>query len=78
LRNALGVNFRDSASSTLDQKKDKSMKLVKSGKLCVQEEWSFTLDDSKWIFIVSTTKVLYVGQKKTGHFSTPVTELVEP
>ncbi|EES19190.1 hypothetical protein BDA96_09G077200 [Sorghum bicolor] len=27
-----------------------------------------TLDDSKWIFVLSTTKALYVGQKKKGSF----------
>ncbi|KAJ1262054.1 hypothetical protein BS78_09G078100 [Paspalum vaginatum] len=27
-----------------------------------------TLDDSKWIFVLSTTKTLYIGQKKKGSF----------
>jgi hypothetical protein len=27
-----------------------------------------TTDDSKWIFVLSTTRSLYVGQKRKGHF----------
>ena len=27
-----------------------------------------TTDESKWIFVLSTTRSLYVGQKHKGHF----------
>jgi len=38
--------------------------VVESGKLVYKKNGDFvqTLDDSKWIFVLSTTKSLYVGQ----------------
>jgi len=44
--------------------------VVESGKLVYKKNGDFvqTLDDSKWIFVLSTTKSLYVGQKKKGSF----------
>ncbi|CAL4902562.1 unnamed protein product [Urochloa decumbens] len=44
--------------------------VVESGKLVYKKNGAFvqTLDDSKWIFVLSTTKALYVGQKKKGSF----------
>ncbi|CAL4895326.1 unnamed protein product [Urochloa decumbens] len=44
--------------------------VAESGKLVYKKNGAFvqTLDDSKWIFVLSTTKALYVGQKKKGSF----------
>ncbi|OEL13585.1 IQ domain-containing protein IQM6 [Dichanthelium oligosanthes] len=44
--------------------------VVESGKLVYKKNGAVlqTLDDSKWIFVLSTTKALYVGQKKKGSF----------
>ncbi|PUZ64359.1 hypothetical protein GQ55_3G137600 [Panicum hallii var. hallii] len=44
--------------------------VVESGKLVYKKNGAFvqTLGDSKWIFVLSTTKALYVGQKKKGSF----------
>ncbi|XP_062230268.1 IQ domain-containing protein IQM4-like [Phragmites australis] len=44
--------------------------VVESGKLMYKRNGVLvhTLDDSKWIFVLSTTKALYVGQKKKGSF----------
>ncbi|CAN6354021.1 unnamed protein product [Urochloa humidicola] len=44
--------------------------VVENGKLVYKKNGAFvqTLDDSKWIFVLSTTKALYVGQKKKGSF----------
>ncbi|CAO2036752.1 unnamed protein product, partial [Urochloa humidicola] len=44
--------------------------VVESGKLVYKKNGAFvqTLDDSKWIFVLSTTKALYFGQKKKGSF----------
>jgi 5-deoxy-D-glucuronate isomerase len=38
--------------------------VVESGKLVYKKNGAFvqTLGDSKWIFVLSTTKALYVGQ----------------
>ncbi|TVU06746.1 hypothetical protein EJB05_47558, partial [Eragrostis curvula] len=44
--------------------------VVEGGKLVYKKNGLLlhTLDDSKWIFVLSTTKALYVGQKKKGSF----------
>ncbi|EEE62649.1 hypothetical protein OsJ_17452 [Oryza sativa Japonica Group] len=44
--------------------------VVESGRLVYKQSGVFvhTSDDSKWIFVLSTTKALYVGQKKKGSF----------
>ncbi|XP_051181481.1 IQ domain-containing protein IQM1 [Lolium perenne] len=44
--------------------------VVKSGKLVVKQTGVLvhSSDDSKWIFVLSTTKAFYVGQKKKGSF----------
>ncbi|KAL6864913.1 hypothetical protein ACP4OV_016064 [Aristida adscensionis] len=44
--------------------------VVQSGKLVYKKNGHLvnTQDDSKWIFVLSTTKALYVGQKKKGSF----------
>ncbi|KAL6619596.1 hypothetical protein ACP70R_034735 [Stipagrostis hirtigluma subsp. patula] len=44
--------------------------VVENGKLVYKKNGLLvhTLDDSKWIFVLSTTKALYVGQKKKGSF----------
>ncbi|CAL5096698.1 unnamed protein product [Urochloa decumbens] len=44
--------------------------VAESGKLVYKKNGAFvqTLDDSKWIFVLSTTKALYIGQKKKGSF----------
>ncbi|AQK84735.1 hypothetical protein Zm00014a_007417 [Zea mays] len=44
--------------------------VVERGKLVYKKNGALvqTLDDSKWIFVLSTTKALYVGQKKKGSF----------
>ncbi|XP_044392727.1 IQ domain-containing protein IQM5 isoform X2 [Triticum aestivum] len=44
--------------------------VIECGKLMFQETGVLvhTSDDSKWIFVLSTTKAFYVGQKKKGSF----------
>lgn len=44
--------------------------VVESGKLVYQQTGMFvnTNEDSKWIFVLSTSRALYVGQKKKGVF----------
>ncbi|KAK3140517.1 hypothetical protein QOZ80_5AG0402060 [Eleusine coracana subsp. coracana] len=44
--------------------------IVEGGKLIYKKNGLLlhTSDDSKWIFVLSTTKALYVGQKKKGSF----------
>ncbi|KAL6985545.1 hypothetical protein U1Q18_018921 [Sarracenia purpurea var. burkii] len=44
--------------------------IVESGKLVYKQNGMFlnTDEDSKWIFVLSTTRALYVGQKKKGAF----------
>ncbi|WVZ96899.1 hypothetical protein U9M48_042479 [Paspalum notatum var. saurae] len=44
--------------------------VVESGKLVYKKTGALvqTLDDSKWIFVLSTTKTFYIGQKKKGSF----------
>ncbi|CAN0891072.1 IQ domain-containing protein IQM2 [Linum grandiflorum] len=44
--------------------------VVEDGKLMYKETGEFlnTTGDSKWIFVLSTSKTLYVGQKKKGTF----------
>ncbi|KAF0926578.1 hypothetical protein E2562_026892 [Oryza meyeriana var. granulata] len=44
--------------------------VVESGRLVYRQSGVLvhTSDDSKWIFVLSTTKALYVGQKKKGSF----------
>ncbi|KAG4136673.1 hypothetical protein ERO13_D07G021700v2 [Gossypium hirsutum] len=44
--------------------------IVDSGKLVYKQSGLLvnTIDDSKWIFVLSTSKSLYVGQKKKGVF----------
>ncbi|XP_015692900.2 IQ domain-containing protein IQM4-like isoform X2 [Oryza brachyantha] len=44
--------------------------VVESGRLVYRQSRGVvhTSDDSKWIFVLSTTKALYVGQKKKGSF----------
>lgn len=44
--------------------------LVESGKLVYRQTGMFvnTNEDSKWIFVLSTSRALYVGQKKKGVF----------
>ncbi|XP_062179228.1 IQ domain-containing protein IQM1-like [Phragmites australis] len=44
--------------------------VMESGKLVYKKDGVIvhTSDDSKWIFVLSTTKALYVGQKKKGSF----------
>jgi len=42
--------------------------VVERGKLVYKKNGALvhTLDDSKWIFVLSTTKALYVGQVNTN------------
>lgn len=44
--------------------------VVEDGKLKYRESGSFvdTVEGSKWIFVLSTTRTLYIGQKKKGVF----------
>lgn len=44
--------------------------VVESGKLVYRQTGMFvnTNEDSKWIFVLSTSRALYVGQKKKGVF----------
>lgn len=44
--------------------------IVESGKLVFRQTGALvhSSDDSKWIFVLSTTKAFYVGQKKKGSF----------
>lgn len=44
--------------------------VVESGKLVYRQTGIFvnTNEDSKWIFVLSTSRALYVGQKKKGVF----------
>lgn len=44
--------------------------VVESGKLIYRQTGMLvnTTEDSKWIFVLSTSRALYVGQKKKGVF----------
>lgn len=44
--------------------------IVENGKLVYRQTGLFieTTEDSKWIFVLSTSRNLYVGQKKKGVF----------
>lgn len=44
--------------------------IVENGKLVFRQSGVFveTTEGSKWIFVLSTTRALYVGQKKKGVF----------
>lgn len=44
--------------------------IIEDGKLVYKESGAFveTAEGSKWIFVLSTTRILYVGQKKKGLF----------
>lgn len=44
--------------------------IVETGKLVYKQSGMFlnTEEDSKWIFVLSTSRALYVGQKKKGVF----------
>ena len=44
--------------------------IVENGKLLYRDSGVFveTTDGSKWIFVLSTTRSLYVGQKRKGVF----------
>lgn len=44
--------------------------VVENGKLVYRESGKFveTVEGSKWIFVLSTSRALYVGQKKKGNF----------
>lgn len=44
--------------------------VVKEGKLVYKKTGVKveTVEGSKWIFVLSTSRALYVGQKKKGHF----------
>lgn len=44
--------------------------IVENGKLVYQQTGRLleTVEGSKWIFVLSTTRALYVGQKKKGSF----------
>lgn len=44
--------------------------ILESGKLVYRESGKFvdTVGDSKWIFVLSTSRTLYVGQKRKGTF----------
>lgn len=44
--------------------------VVESGKLVYRQTGMFvnTNEDSKWIFVLSTSRAFYVGQKKKGVF----------
>ncbi|KAL2480120.1 calmodulin-binding family protein [Abeliophyllum distichum] len=44
--------------------------IVEDGKLVYKQSGAFveTAEGSKWIFVLSTTRILYVGQKKKGLF----------
>lgn len=44
--------------------------IVENGKLVYRQSGVLleTIEGSKWIFVLSTTRALYVGQKKKGKF----------
>ncbi|KAH1104945.1 hypothetical protein GYH30_038313 [Glycine max] len=44
--------------------------IVEGGRLVYRQSKDLvhTTEDSKWIFVLSTSRILYVGQKKKGHF----------
>lgn len=44
--------------------------IVKEGKLVYKQSGEFvnTVEDSKWIFVLSASRNLYVGKKIKGHF----------
>ena len=47
--------------------------MVENGKLVYRESGMLvdTVEGSKWIFVLSTARALYVGQKKKGRFQHP-------
>lgn len=53
------------------QKERESFEVViENGKLVYKQSGSFveTVEGSKWIFVLSTSRMLYIGQKKKGEF----------
>lgn len=44
--------------------------IIENGKLVYKQTGAFlnTVEGSKWIFVLSTSRNLYVGEKKKGHF----------
>jgi len=44
--------------------------IVENGRLVYRESKNLvhTTEESKWIFVLSLSRILYVGQKNKGHF----------
>lgn len=59
-----------SVFSCLQKEREAFEVIVDSGKLVYKQSGLLvnTIDDSKWIFVLSTSRSLYVGRKKKGAF----------
>lgn len=66
----LGYNFSFSVVCKLQKEREAYEVIVESGKLLYRQTGMLlnTVEGSKWIFVLSTSRALYVGQKKKGVF----------
>lgn len=69
-QNFLYIKSFDVVAWNLQEEREAYEVIVEGGRLVYRQSKDLvhTTEDSKWIFVLSTSRILYVGQKKKGHF----------